>query len=123
MPESRGFFSYSARSAALTWPNMGAAALAVVTAAAGAFGFAAFLAKAPEVETARIARPTRMIFFMFSSHDERVSLSIISIPQNSSMRPKGRQVRATKSELFDHLVGEAEQGGLDREPKLLRGLE
>jgi hypothetical protein len=39
----------------------------VVVAAAGAFGFVAFLAKAPEVETARIARPTRIIFFMLSS--------------------------------------------------------
>jgi hypothetical protein len=37
-------------------------------AAAGAFGLAVFLAaKAPEVETAKIARPTRIIFFMFSS--------------------------------------------------------
>jgi hypothetical protein len=42
--------------------------LAVLVAAAGAFGFFAWLlAKAAEVETARIARPTRMIFFMFSS--------------------------------------------------------
>jgi hypothetical protein len=41
--------------------------LAVLVAAAGAFGFIAFLAKAAEVETARIARPTRMIFFMLSS--------------------------------------------------------
>jgi hypothetical protein len=40
----------------------------VAAAAAGAFGFAAcFLAKTGEVETARIARPTTMIFFMFSS--------------------------------------------------------
>jgi len=41
----------------------------VVVAAAGAFGFVAFLAKAPEVETARIARPIRIIFFMLSSLD------------------------------------------------------
>jgi hypothetical protein len=46
---------------------MGGAAAAVVVAAAVAFGFVVFLAKAPEVETARIARPTRMIFFMFGS--------------------------------------------------------
>jgi hypothetical protein len=50
---------------------MGGAAPAVfvvVAAAAGAFGFAIFLAaKAPEVETAKIARPTRIIFFMLSS--------------------------------------------------------
>jgi hypothetical protein len=40
----------------------------VVAAAAGAFGFVVFLAaKAPEVETAKIARPTRIIFFMLSS--------------------------------------------------------
>jgi hypothetical protein len=40
----------------------------VVAAAAGAFGFVVFLAaKAPEVETAEIARPTRIIFFMLSS--------------------------------------------------------
>jgi len=40
----------------------------VVAAAAGAFGFAVFLAaKAPEVETAMIARPIRISFFMLSS--------------------------------------------------------
>jgi hypothetical protein len=40
----------------------------VAAAAAGAFGFVVFLAaKAPEVETAKIARPTRIIFFMLSS--------------------------------------------------------
>jgi len=38
-------------------------ALAVV-AAAGAFGFAVFFAKAPDVETAKIARLTTNIFFM-----------------------------------------------------------
>jgi hypothetical protein len=47
---------------------MGGAAPTVVVAAAaaaGAFGFVVFLAaKAPEVETAKIARPTRIIFFM-----------------------------------------------------------
>jgi hypothetical protein len=47
----------------------GAAATVVVAAAAVAFGFVAFLAKAPEVETARIARQTRTIFFMLSSLD------------------------------------------------------
>jgi len=37
----------------------------VVVAVAGAFGFVVFLAaNAPEVETARIARPTRIVFFM-----------------------------------------------------------
>ena len=37
-------------------------------AAAGAFGFAVYLAaKAPEVETAMIARPIRISFFMLSS--------------------------------------------------------
>jgi hypothetical protein len=70
-PESRRFLLYSSRSAALTWPNMTGAAGAVVVAAAAvaaaAFGFVAFLAKAPEVETARIARQTRTIFFMLSS--------------------------------------------------------
>jgi hypothetical protein len=40
----------------------------VVVAAAGAFGFVVFLAaNAPEVETARIARPTRTVFFVLSS--------------------------------------------------------
>jgi hypothetical protein len=40
----------------------------VAAAAAGAFGFVVFLAaKAPDVETAKIARPTRVIFFMLSS--------------------------------------------------------
>jgi hypothetical protein len=41
-----------------------------IVAAAGAFGFAAFLAKAPEVETAKIARPTRRTFFMLGSFHE-----------------------------------------------------
>jgi hypothetical protein len=37
----------------------------VVAAAAAAFGLAIFLAaKAPDVETARIARPTRMLFIV-----------------------------------------------------------
>jgi len=35
-----------------------------VAAAAGAFGFVLFFAKAPDVETAKIARLTTMIFFM-----------------------------------------------------------
>jgi hypothetical protein len=40
----------------------------VLVAAALAFGFFAWLlAKTAEVDTARIARPTRMIFFMLSS--------------------------------------------------------
>jgi len=40
----------------------------VAAAAAGAFGFAVFLAaKAPEVDTARIARPTKIAFFILSS--------------------------------------------------------
>ena len=37
----------------------------MLAAETGAFGFAPFFAaKAPEVETARIARPTRIVFFM-----------------------------------------------------------
>ena len=72
MPESRWFFSYISRSLALTGVTMNGAAAAVVVAvaavaAAGALGFDAFLAKAPEVETARIARPTSIAFFMLSS--------------------------------------------------------
>src|ERR1700750_1397710 len=43
---------------------MGGAAPVVVAAAGAALGFDAFLAKAPEVETARIASPTRTIFFI-----------------------------------------------------------
>jgi hypothetical protein len=35
-------------------------------AAAGAFGFALFLARAPDVETAKIARLTTNIFFMLN---------------------------------------------------------
>src|SRR4051794_14217707 len=67
-PESRLFFSYIARSAALSWPMNGPALLVLVAAAALAFGFFAWpLAKAAEVETARIATPTKMIFFMFGS--------------------------------------------------------
>jgi hypothetical protein len=39
----------------------------VAAAAAGTFGFVVFLAaKAPEVETAKIARPTTIIFFMLT---------------------------------------------------------
>jgi len=37
-----------------------------VVAAAGAFGFALFLARAPDVETAKIARLTTNIFFMLN---------------------------------------------------------
>jgi hypothetical protein len=37
-----------------------------VTTAAGAFGFALFFAKAPDVETAKIARLTTNIFFMLN---------------------------------------------------------
>jgi hypothetical protein len=51
---------------------MSGPALPVLVAAAGAFGFIAWLlAKAAEVETARIARPTRMIFFMLSSLEKK----------------------------------------------------
>jgi hypothetical protein len=64
--------------AALTWPMNGPVlpvlvmpgpALPVVVAAALAFGFAWLLAlaKAPEVETPRIAKPTMMVFFVFRS--------------------------------------------------------
>src|SRR5438128_6979102 len=46
----------------------GPAGAAAAAAAGAAFGFAAcFLAKTGEVETARIAKPTTMIFFMLSS--------------------------------------------------------
>jgi hypothetical protein len=40
-----------------------------VEAAAGAFGFALFLAKAPDVETAKIARLTTNIFFILKLPD------------------------------------------------------
>src|SRR5690349_165427 len=46
-----------------------------VAAAAGAFGFDAFLAMAPEVETARIAKPTIMTFFMLAPLVEKTPLS------------------------------------------------
>ena len=48
---------------------MNGPALPAVVAAAAAFGFAWLLAlaKAAEVETARIAKPTMMVFFMFRS--------------------------------------------------------
>src|SRR5436305_8367047 len=69
MPESCLFFIYIALSAALGWPIIiGPAVGALAAAAGGAFGFAAcFLAKTGEVDTARIARPTTMIFFMLNS--------------------------------------------------------
>src|ERR1700692_2948725 len=78
-PESCLFFVYSARSAALTWPMSGPA-LTVLVAAAGAFGVIAWLlAKAAEVETARIARPTRMIFFMFGSLEKDAQQSTTNL--------------------------------------------
>ena len=67
IPDSRWLFLYRARSASLTCPIMNGVAdpaLAVAAAAAGAFGFALFFAKAPDVETAKIARLTTNIFFM-----------------------------------------------------------
>jgi hypothetical protein len=67
-PESCLFFAYSALSAALTLLNSG---LVGVAAAATSFGFALPLAKAPEVETARIAKPTTIIFFMFQLPGKR----------------------------------------------------
>jgi hypothetical protein len=52
----------------------------VLVAAAGAFGFFAWLlAKAAEVETARIARPTRMIFFMLSSLEKDAQQSTTNL--------------------------------------------
>jgi type IV secretory pathway TrbD component len=54
--------------------------LVVLVAAAVAFGFFMWLlAKAAEVETARIARPTRMIFFMLGSLEKDALQSIIKI--------------------------------------------
>jgi hypothetical protein len=59
---------------------MSGPALPVLVAAAGAFGFiACFLAKAAEVETARIARPTRMIFFMLSSLEKDAQQSTTNL--------------------------------------------
>jgi hypothetical protein len=43
-----------------------------VVAATGALGFALFLAKAPDVETAKIARLTTNIFFMLKLPDEKL---------------------------------------------------
>jgi hypothetical protein len=59
----------------------GPALLVLVAAAAGAFGFFAWwlLAKAAEVETARIARPTRMIFFMLSSLEKDAQQSTTNL--------------------------------------------
>jgi hypothetical protein len=52
----------------------------LVAAAAGAFGFFAWLlAKAAEVETAKIARLTTMIFFMLSSLDKDAQQSTINL--------------------------------------------
>jgi hypothetical protein len=53
-------------------------ALPVLVAAAGSFGFFA-LAKAPEVETARIERPTRMIFIMLSSLEKDAQQSTTNL--------------------------------------------
>jgi hypothetical protein len=78
MPESRLFLMYSALSAALTWPMTGIV-LAVVVAAAAAFGFALPLAKAGEIETARIASPTMVIFFMLSSLEKDTQQSTTNL--------------------------------------------
>jgi hypothetical protein len=52
----------------------------VLVAAAGAFGFIArLLAKAAEVETARIATPTRMIFFMLGSLEKDAQQSTTNL--------------------------------------------
>jgi hypothetical protein len=51
-------------------------------AAAGAFGFSLFLAKAPDVETAKIARLTINIFFMLQA--PMVEKMICAVEHNSS---------------------------------------
>jgi hypothetical protein len=81
MPESCLFFIYIARSAALGWPIIGPALpVLVAAAAAGAFGLAAcFLANTGEVEMARIARPTTMIFFMLGSLEKDAQQSITNL--------------------------------------------
>jgi hypothetical protein len=59
---------------------MSGPALPVLVAAAGAFGFFRWLlAKAAEVETAKIARPTRMIFFMLSSLEKDAQQSTTNL--------------------------------------------
>jgi hypothetical protein len=59
---------------------MSGPALPVLVAAAGAFGFTArLLAKAAEVETARIATPTRMIFFMLGSLEKDAQQSTTNL--------------------------------------------
>ena len=73
------FFMYSALSAALGWPIIGIVLAVVVAAAAAAFGFALPLAKAGEIETARIARPTMVIFFMLSSLEKDTGQSITNL--------------------------------------------
>ena len=58
-----------------------------VTTAAGAFGFALFFAKAPDVETAKIARLTTNIFFMLKLLMEKIAqLSIIPLLRECSNR-------------------------------------
>jgi hypothetical protein len=80
MPEARLFFMYSALSAAVGWPIIGIVlAVVVVVAAAAAFGFALPLAKAGEIEMARIARPTMVIFFMLSSLEKDTGQSITNL--------------------------------------------
>jgi hypothetical protein len=76
------FFLYMALSAALTWPII-MGWLEVVAAAAGFF---IFFAKAPGVETARMARPIRMVFFTISSLNlERHTLVHTMVPQRGSV--------------------------------------
>ena len=65
----------------------------VAAAAAGAFGFVVFLAaKAPDVETAKIARPTRVIFFMLSSPFSLEKWT----RQQSSIKLPSRKLSATR---------------------------
>src|SRR4051812_16224836 len=87
----------------------GAGAAVAVAAAAGAFGFAPFFAaKAPEVETARIARPTTNILVISNSLDGKKRSDLIPPPQKSSIsRNNGRTATASFQRPYPSQYGRA----------------
>src|SRR4051812_28878044 len=94
MPDSIWLFLYSAISAALPGGIIGPALLAAAAGAAAGF-FALPLAKAAEVETAKIARPTTIIFFMLNSLEKEKEKDATAVNHKPRIRVKNRgQARA-----------------------------
>jgi hypothetical protein len=77
--------------------------VAAAVAAGGAFGFDAFLARAPEVETARIARPTRIAFFILSSPFDEGVAALPALRDNPLWErkfPDGRPASGSETSLL-----------------------